>query len=529
MSADVGTQEALATATKEIRSYIDGAKAEFGAKVDEHAKRFETRSAEIEDRTNKALEHAITKDEAKKLIDDVIRAAGQIKGDSPNLVGDFDMARIRRAATEDLRPEDCKSIYDEFITSKPANPTMERFQQLSTRLTLMRSWMRKAVPDWTPSQAQSGVVRSWFKEYQAIQKATFTDSFLERAFDTGSGTPTSPGSLGDGPDWIPSFMSSDLTRYIEIRGSLIPLLRSVAMPGKVYDLPFTNTAGIGHVFSERSTAVTAAYNYSTRQLYSDNAGPIDNTRLDAITIRAFIVTSQQFIEDSIIPVIDFMATDTADAVRRAIEDAIINGDDSAPHFDTSPTVSYTVDGAQGLHNRTAWNGMRSYITANGANARVALGLTTYGSLAPFANVLAKMGRYAAEGPSNLAWVASMMAYFKLLALPEFATVEKIGARATVITGQVGSILGSPLVINEFVRQDLDANGVGSTAAGLTTTQIICFNRGAWWLGNYRGISTEPERLPGWDQNVIWARWRGDVLKLWASSQISEASLVDIRA
>jgi len=519
MSADVGTQDALARAVGEIKGYVDSKLGEFGVRADELAKNYEKRSAETDDRVSKALADAVSKDEAKKLLDDVLKEAARIKGETPNLVGDFDMARIRRGATDAATPGEAKAIYEEFLTSKPANETVARFHELSTKLTLLRTIMRRYDPDWEPSRAQNNVARAWFREYQAIQKSTFTDSFLERAFDTQS--------TNDGPDWIPSFMSADLIRYIEVRGGLIPLLRSVAMPGKVYDLPFTSTAGIGHVFSERTASPSAAYNYTTRELYTNGSGPIDNNRLDAITIRAFIVASQQVIEDSIIPMIDFMATDTADAIRRAIEDAIINGDGTTTHFDTLPSISYTPDGAGGVHNRTAWDGFRLNINTNGANARVALAATSYGSLAPFANVLAKMGRYAAEGPGNLAWVASPLAYFKLLALPEFATVEKIGARATVVTGQVGSILGSPLVLSEFVRQDLDANGVASTTTN-NTTEIIVFHRPSWWIGNYRGISTEPERLPGWDQNVIWARWRGDVIKLWAVGQISEAALVDIR-
>lgn len=507
--------EAVARATGEIKQYIDGIKTEFGVELG-NVKRS---ADENNDRIQKAIEHAITKEETKKLLDEVIRDSMSVRGnEGPNLVPDFDMARIKRAATEDLTPDEAKDLYEDFLTSRPANPEVAEFHKTSTNLAILRTWMRRAYPNWELSQSKHWKVRSWLAGYHQMQRHLFGDSFLKRAFDTADATA--------GADWVPSFMSSDLTRYIEVRGGLIPLLRSVAMPGKVYDLPITTSAGIGHVFVERTTSPTAAYNYTTAELYAEGSGPIDNRRLDAITVRAFIVTSQQFMEDSIIPVIDFLATDTADAIRRALEDAIINGDDATAHFDTLPAISYTPSGASTLHRRTAFNGLRFYINANGANARVENAASTI-AFSQFAQVLSKMGRYGCDGPDRLAWVASPMAYFKLLAIQEFATMEKIGARATNVTGQVGAILGSPLVLSEFVRTDLNDDGVAATTAN-NTTEIIAFHRPSWWIGNWRGISTEPERIPGWDQNVIWARWRGDVIKLWASGEVSEAALTDIR-
>jgi hypothetical protein len=315
-------------------------------------------------------------------------------------------------------------------------------------------------------------------------------------------------------------------RYVEVRGFLIPLLRTVAMPTKNYELPTTTAAGIAHRFVERTASPSAVYNYTTRELYADGSGPIASPALSAETLRAFIVTSQQFIEDSIIPVIEYISQDVSDAIRRAIEDCCINGDSITAHFDSLPVISYTPDSMGGVHNRTSWDGFRYYINSNGTNAYLANAANSI-AYTQFPRIYSLMGRYATQGPQNLAWIASPMALFKLYGIPEFATMEKIGSLATNVSGQVGSIMGSPVIVSEFVRQDLSATGVAATSTN-NATELICFNRNSWVLGNYRGISTEPERLPGWDQNVIWARWRGDFLKLWATAQISEAALVDIR-
>ena len=59
--------------------------------------------------------------------------------------------------------------------------------------------------------------------------------------------------------------------------------------------------------------------------------------------------------------------------------------------------------------------------------------------------------------------------------------KKIGSRATIISGQMGSFDGRPIIISEFMRQDLNATGSydGTTT---TKTSILLANRQAYWNG-----------------------------------------------
>lgn len=349
-------------------------------------------------------------------------------------------------------------------------------------------------------------------DYQRLQRELFPEDFYARAFDT-----------ADAAEWVPDILASDLLRYIEVRGAIIPLFRSFPMPAALYRIPFTTGAGKASRWVELAASQSGAVNYTAGAMYASDQAPAGRATFDAERLRSKLVTTREFIEESIVPVLDFMVIDCADGIRRAIEDCIINGDAASAGIDSD--LSYTVTVGVG-QSRTCWDGLRALAQANDSASNTVQPVT--GNHATVANLITAkttMGRYAID-PGSLAWICGLRSYVDLLDLADFITMDKLGTAATLITGQVGNIFGSPVVVTEYIRQDLQASGLYTTSTGSQTIMILV-HRPSWWLGNWRGITTEPERIPGFNQDVMWAWWSGDFQKMTTSTETTEFVLSDI--
>ena len=72
-------------------------------------------------------------------------------------------------------------------------------------------------------------------------------------------------------------------------------------------------------------------------------------------------------------------------------------------------------------------------------------------------------------------------------LPNFKTVDVLADRATIITGQVGSLFG----VRVLVSQNFDNTAITNGTIG-TTLGIMC-RPSNFVIGNLRGILTEGDR------------------------------------
>ena len=168
--------------------------------------------------------------------------------------------------------------------------------------------------------------------------------------------------------------------------------------------------------------------------------------LTAFKFAGEALVSKEAEEDSIIAMLPFMQDELVDWLSADQEDAAINGDTAA-----AQDSDFAADDP-----RRNWNGLRKLA--------LAAAKTDLSNAAPtVANSVRvnrkKMGKYGVR-PANLTHLCSMSAYIQLLADSSVITMEKYGPNATIVTGELGRVDGTPIVVSEFVRQDLNASGVG---------------------------------------------------------------------
>ncbi len=163
----------------------------------------------------------------------------------------------------------------------------------------------------------------------------------------------------------------------------------------------------------------------------------------------------------------------------------INSDDAAPASD----AYYLTEGQDGL--------IHQWIVDN-----TAMGVNAGGDALADADILdalALMGKYAVD-PSRLAMVTDVSTYLKgFLSAATGApgantiTIDKFGAGAVVLTGQLASYRGIPIVVSAS-HGEAEADGKQSvTAASNTLGRITIPHRDMWMLGFRRQITTEIAR------------------------------------
>jgi hypothetical protein len=113
-------------------------------------------------------------------------------------------------------------------------------------------------------------------------------------------------------------------------------------------------------------------------------------------------------------------------------------------------------------------------------------------------------RYAVR-PADLMWIVDAGTYAKLLAMPEFLTMDKVGAQATALTGQIGFMDGAPVLVSaEMPLTEADGKvGAGPNDRGTA----LCVYRPGWYVGYRRRIAVSVDYLPYTDSYQLTATVR----------------------
>jgi hypothetical protein len=173
-----------------------------------------------------------------------------------------------------------------------------------------------------------------------------------------------------------------------------------------------------------------------------------------------------------------------------VEDSIVNGDDSVTHMDSDITSAAS--------NQKAWKGLRKLALAASSTVSFSGGAVSKTGLDSMRKLMGKYG----TNPKELVWVVGPSAYAQLLNIDEVATVEKFGPQATVLTGALAVFRGIPIVVSEFVRENLNASGVYD---GTTTNRTVVHlaNMRRFYVGMRRPIRVKVQQ----DARSEYDRWQ----------------------
>lgn len=253
----------------------------------------------------------------------------------------------------------------------------------------------------------------------------------------------------------------------EVRRRLVvaPTIRSISMQTNVMTIPVNPEAGVASwVQNAQFGAAASAGNNATHLLKE-------------ITLNAYKVATNEYVafeeeEDALLAIMPVIRDAMVRRVARAVDRAMLRGAGAGADpvkglatYDTSSAVTLDISDAAKL---------------TVANLRA---------------LRRDLGVWGLD-PAEVIYIVNTDGYFDLLDDANFLTVDKVGSQATILTGQIGSVGNSPVLVSgEFA--DVAADAVGA----------IAFAPMNFVVGNQRGLRVDTDDLVETQRRVMVASMR----------------------
>jgi len=250
----------------------------------------------------------------------------------------------------------------------------------------------------------------------------------------------------DLPNWLAEQFKNDLVERMTLLANVEGLFPKLTIPENVETLSIPKKKG-----------ALRAYLIAPSQDAINSAIASDKVSFKAKALMTLTATADQTNDEVILATMEILKNDIAESLVDAMENAIINGDTTAG----DGNINGSTIGNDNNDQLKVFKGIRKITEerdASGLSSKLDFGGTI--NLEKLVSMRALMGKESVK-TSDLVYVVSPITYHKLLrpsVLPEMLTVDKYGAKATVITGEVAKIEGIPVLVSEFVPTNLDATG-----------------------------------------------------------------------
>ena len=238
-------------------------------------------------------------------------------------------------------------------------------------------------------------------------------------------------------------VSTNVERDIQLQLVLAPLFREITMTSATQIIPILPDAGYAEFTANQ--AATGSSPHGNLEERGDTYGsPYSGVDLTERTLSTKKLISQSYLgneteEDAILPILPLIRESIIRSHARGMENAILVGDHADGVYGTGGA---TFDGL--VQIASAANSSASHITQSGV-AFASESLTAAGLL----GARKKMGKYGMN-PSDVIYVVNSTEYYNLLSDAEFQDVNLVGNMATKLSGEIGSVFGSKIIVcDEF--------------------------------------------------------------------------------
>lgn len=253
----------------------------------------------------------------------------------------------------------------------------------------------------------------------------------------------------------------------EVRRRLVvaPLFRNIAMQTNVMTIPVNPEAGV-------ATWVTNAQ-FGT----ANSAGATQTHLMKEITLNAYKVATNEYTayeeeEDSLIAIMPVIRDAMIRRVARAVDRAMLRGAGA---------------GADPVKGLIAYDAVSALTLSIGGAAKA--------TVATMRGLRKDIGVWGLD-PAEVVYIVSSDVYYDLLDDSTFQTMNQVGTQATLLTGQIGSIGNSPVIVSgEFEDK---ANGAAAAVAVAASNFLV---------GNQRGLRIDTQELVETQRRVMVASLR----------------------
>ena len=241
-------------------------------------------------------------------------------------------------------------------------------------------------------------------------------------------------------------VSTNIERDIQLELVLAPLFREIPMASATQIIPILPDAGYAE-FTSNQTASGSSPHGNLEERGDTYGSPYSGVDLTERTLSTKKLISQSYLgneteEDAILPILPLIRESIVRSHARGIENAILVGDHA--------------DGVYGT-SQAAFDGLVAIAAgANSSGSHVTQSTTAFASESLTAlDLLAarkKMGKYGMN-PADVTFIVNMQEYYSLLQDAEFQDVNLVGNMATKLSGEIGQVFGSRVLIcDEFAAK-----------------------------------------------------------------------------
>lgn len=270
----------------------------------------------------------------------------------------------------------------------------------------------------------------------------------------------------------------------EVRRRLVvaPTMRSIAMQTNVMTIPVNPEAGV------------ATWVQNAQFGSSNSAGGNATHTLKEITLNSYKVATNEYVafeeeEDALLAIMPVIRDAMVRRVARAVDRAMLRGAGAGAdpvkgliEYDTSSAVTLDISDAVKL---------------------------TVASLRAMRRDLGAWGL----DPADIIYIVNTEGYFDLLDDAAFQTVDKVGPAATILTGQIGTVANSPVLVSaEFADKAAGAAGA------------ICFAPANFLVGNQRGLRVDTDDLVETQRRVMVASLRTGMTQVTTNNGMGVSAL-----
>lgn len=252
-----------------------------------------------------------------------------------------------------------------------------------------------------------------------------------------------------------------------------PLFTTIPMSTPTLNMPINPEAGDAtwvHQGSYRSEL-----NPADETTGGSSSGTAQNHQLTEQTLIAYKLATREYIgyeeeEDSIVSLAPIIRDAVSRRMARASDQAILRGTGVTTSASFDPILGLTGRGAQTTDVTVAGGaGWAANVTEN-----------------DIVDMRRNLGLYGLD-PDALVLLVSHDYYYELMKLTNFKTVDVLGDKATILTGQVGSIFGVRVLVSQMF------DNAAITAGTVGTPLAVMVRPSNFVLGSLRGIMTEADR------------------------------------
>ena len=239
-------------------------------------------------------------------------------------------------------------------------------------------------------------------------------------------------------------VSTNIERDIQNELVLAPLFREIPMTSATQIIPILPDSGYAEFTANQAASGSSPHGNLAQRGDAYNPGSAGGIDMTERTLSTKKLISKSFIgneteEDAILPILPLIRESMVRSHARAIENAILVGDDADGAFGTS--------GA-------SFEGL-CHLAANDSNTTQPSGTFAATDAVTAADLLAlrkAMGKYGVN-PSEVVYIVSQDVYYDLLNDAEFQDVNLVGDMATKLSGEIGQVFGSRVLIcDEFAAK-----------------------------------------------------------------------------